>query len=177
MNKGNPMKPQTSVSRPSQILALLARFGVLAIWVWMAACTSAPPAPEGEEGETTPALQSTGDNQTIYLPLFQKNGDPFPLPTDAPLAEWTVAGGVIPIMPGAQAGAEMDGSYVFTTFVPLPNIEMYYTQELQARGWQPLSIAESTNLKEMLFEMGAARVTIKMDFLPEQNLSYVVIEG
>ena len=88
-----------------------------------------------------------------------------------------MAGGVIPIMPGAQAGAEMDGSYVFTTFALLPNIEEYYTQEMQARGWEPLSIAESINLKEMLFRNGDARVTIKMDFLPEQNLSYVVIEG
>ncbi len=137
-------------------------------------CTSAPPSPAQEE---TTSSQTTGENQKIYLPLFHKNGDPFPIPTDAPLTEWTVAGGVLPVMPGAQAGGEMDGNYIFTTSASIADIKAYYTQELEARGWESLSMAESPDKKELLFQLGEAKLTVKMDFLPEQNLSYVVLEG
>ncbi len=147
---------------------------LLALGFLLISCTAAPPAPETEEASLA---QTTPENAIIYLPLFQKNGDPFPLPTEAPLTEWSVGNQVVPIMPGAQAGGEMDGNYVFTTLADIPTIETYYTQELQTRGWEALSLAEGPDTKVLMYKLGDANVTIKMDFLPDLNLSYVVIEG
>lgn len=147
--------------------------------VFLTAC-AAPPTPTPVGGDTE-ALNSsgtpTGEGEKIFLPLFQNKEAQVPLPSAAPLAEWTVAGHAVPVMPGAQAGQEMDGRYVFTTPASLVDIETYYFQEMPKRGWVILSIGESMEVKDWLFQLGEVRLTIHAEFLPEQNLSYVVIGG
>lgn len=150
--------------------------GLLLILVLAGCSTPAPTVPVEGEGETV-TQPSSGDGNQIYLPLFQKNGEDVPLPTGAPLTEWPVAGGAVPVMTGAQAGQEVDGKYVYTTPAALADVVAYYQQEMPARGWTALSIGESMDIKDLLFQIGESRLTIHIEFLPEQNLTYVVIEG
>ncbi|HNB51845.1 MAG TPA: hypothetical protein PK530_07875 [Anaerolineales bacterium] len=152
-------------------------FWGLILMLALAGCST--PAPTSTvEGENEAVAQSTpGEENEIYLPLFQKGGQQVPLPTGAPLTEWPVAGGVVPVMAGAQAGDEVDGKYVFTTPAALADVEAYYLQEMPARGWTSLSIGESMDIKDLLFQLGDSRLNIHIEFLPDQNLTYVVIEG
>lgn len=154
-------------------------FVFLSLSVLLVACT--PPAPTAtptaeEAGNVSENAQTTGE-YTIYLPLSESNDNNFVLPSEAPVTEWNTAGGVIPIMAGATAGQQDAGNYAFTTTVAVADVEAYYLQELAARGWTSLSIGESMDVKNLLFEHGDARITIYIKFLAEKNLTYVLIEG
>ncbi|GAB4577948.1 MAG: hypothetical protein Fur0022_06800 [Anaerolineales bacterium] len=149
----------------------------LVVMVSLTACTL-PVSPTPVEGENALPAENSGEGQTIYLPLAQSgNTIANTLPTDPPVEVWPVTGGEIPIMPGAQAGKEEEEKYVFTIAAPLADVEAYYLEALPARGWKTLSIGESMETKNLLFEMGDARLTIYAESLPDLNLIYVVIEG
>jgi len=150
----------------------------LSLLLFLVSCVPVISTPEeGNSSSIVPTAVATGETQNLYLPLFQNKEGPFPMPEEIPLTEWRASTAWIPIMPGAQVGQEMDDKYVFTTFARIPNVENYYLEELEIRGWEALSIAESPNKTVLLFQQGEARVTITMDFLVDQELCYVVIEG
>jgi len=138
----------------------------------LVACVPSIPTPEGEA-----SVAATGETQNLYLPSIQSKGEPFPMPNEAPLTAWFLAERAVPIMPGALVGQEMGGKYVFTTSTSILDVKNYYLQELEAQGWEVLSIGEGPNHTVLLFQQGEARVTITMDFLVEPALCYVVIAG
>lgn len=152
-------------------------FVFLTLGVLLAACASPAPTATPAVDENTSENAETSGGYTIYLPLSESNSNSTVLPSEAPVTEWNTAGGAIPIMAGATAGQEEAGSYAFTTNVGVADVEAYYLQELGARGWTSLSIGESMEVKNLLFEHENARVTIYIKFLTDQNLTYVVIEG
>lgn len=152
-------------------------WGMLLILVLAGCSTPAPTATVEGDGEAVAQATAPAGENTIYLPLFEKSGEQVSLPTGAPLTEWPVAGGVVPVMTGAQAGQEVDGKYVYTTPAALADVTAYYQQEMPARGWTALSIGESMDIKDLLFQIGESRLTIHIEFLPAQKLTYVVIEG
>ncbi|NUM49333.1 MAG: hypothetical protein HUU38_31930 [Anaerolineales bacterium] len=165
------------MTTPTRTFPAALRFLALLVGMLLLTACTPPVAPTPAEGENA-VVSPSGESQTVYLPLAQSgNTTGAPLPTDPPLTEWTVAGGVVPVMPGAQAGAEAEGRYVFITPVSLAEVEAYYLQEMPNRGWQTLSIGESMEIKDLLFQLGDARLTIRIEFLADKNLSYVVIEG
>lgn len=151
-------------------------FVFLTLSILLAACASPAPTDTPTVEENPSENAETSGEYTMYFPLSGSKGNTS-LPSEAPVTEWNTAGGAIPIMAGATAGQEGTGNYAFTTNVGVAEVEAYYLQELAARGWTSLSIGESMEVKNLLFELGDTRVTIYIKFLADQNLTYVVIEG
>jgi hypothetical protein len=146
----------------------------------LVACTP-PVSPTPTDAVTEEGQESSqpgGEDHTVYLPLSQSNENGgLTLPSESPVAEWNTAGGIVPIMPGATAGQAMNGGYAFTTSASIADLVTFYQQEMSARGWQVLSLGESMEVKDLLFQIGEMRLKIHIEFLSAQNLSYVFIEG
>jgi len=139
----------------------------------LTACT--PPVPAPEEVGGVPTNEAAADeNEKIFLPAIQVRGGSSPMPEGVPLTEWlSPAGSLIPIMPGAMAGEEVDGSYVFTIAAQIPDVENYYLETLGVQGWVPVSLGQGPDSMVFMLRREDASLAISINFLPDVGLSYV----
>lgn len=69
-----------------------------------------------------------------------------PMPEGEPAAEWQG----IPVMPGAIAGEDNSGSYLFTIRASAEEIQAYYEKELRKLGWNLLGVGKGETANVLL---------------------------
>jgi len=148
-------------------------FCLFIITTILTACSPPTPAPEEVEGVPTNEV-AADENEKVFIPAIQFPENASLVPEGAPLAEWrSPAGSLFPIMPGAIAGEEVDGTYEFTIAAQIPDVENYYLETLGVQGWVPVSLGQGPDSMVFVLQKGDASLAISISFLPDSGLSYV----
>lgn len=142
---------------------------LLLLFLILTACS-----PEIPSLETPPPAENLSPSLTptpfqVMLPNIQASR---PTPAGTPLTEWNT----IPIMPGALAAEETGNTYLFTTPASLAEIKAYYLEQLPNAGWRQLSEGEGPDHLTLVFEKDGAQLHFTLNFLADQNKSFVTIQ-
>jgi hypothetical protein len=94
-----------------------------------------------------------------------------PLPEGTPVEAWEG----IPVMPGAQAGEEQEGSYAFTVPVEKFEVQNFYETQMAGLGWTLVHTGTSEQgALILLFRKEAETATITVAPQPEGNLLILI---
>jgi len=143
---------------------------------FLAACST--PTPTQEVIPTEAVRTEETETITLYLPAVQNKPEVIDLPEGIPLTEWrTPSGLLVPIMPGAVNGEEIDSAYTFTVGTDIYEIQVFYEDRLTRLGWESQSLTESPNVTVLGFRQGDTFLTVSIQFLPEMNLCIVQVSA
>lgn len=148
---------------------MIARLLLLLPCLLLAACSALAPTPTA-----TPAASATPQPTSTPGPTATPTATPDViatlLPVGTPQKQWNG----IPVMPGAQAGAQDDGRYRFTTQASSAEIQAFYSQQLQKLGWSaPIFAAGKTGTMLYIFSKDAQILTVSV--LPLKDGGFLVM--
>lgn len=125
------------------------------------------PSPTVISSETPLPMPSTAPAEaTPTLDMFTALS-----PSGQPLAEWQG----FPIMPGAIAGGESNGTYFFTIRSTTDEIKAYYDKEMPKLGYTSMAVGNSEGKAVVLFYQGKDGSILSLSLFTQDDVMMVMM--
>jgi hypothetical protein len=113
-----------------------------------------------------PEPSATSAEATATLDMFDALD-----PTGKPAAEWQG----FPIMPGAIAGGESNGTYYFTIQATSDDIKTYYDKEMPKLGYSSMAVGNSDSRAVVLFYQGKDGSILSLSLFTKEDVMLVMM--